>query len=267
MLSPANTAHSLAFSRSAMSNPILSSHLPTSLPFTPQTYAQSRGGHRSFKRRYSLTIDAVPYNSSPPRHCISPITIASSNTTVSSDSEDDYGSLCEEDICNDRQQDRQGLDTTAAPSSQDSEAGVSPPQSQVPNMCRDSMTKEYISTRIWELTGFKAKEVQLDAIEAIICQRVSLLLIAKTGFGKSLIFNMLPVVFPDRKQTTLVLVPLKHIGTQQVEAVTRFAGARGFVLNKDSNKKVYRKQIANGDYTHGTSYTSPLDMTVGTKYS
>ena len=117
---------------------------------------------------------------------------------------------------------------------------------------RVKLTRELIELRIKEVTGLEGKEKQVDAIHKVACQLSSLLLIAKTGFGKSLIFNMLPLILPDQLGAVLVIVPLKHIQNQQVDVVNRLPRARGIVLNAESNKRSIRKQISQCEFTHGS---------------
>ena len=51
-----------------------------------------------------------------------------------------------------------------------------------------------------ELFGFEPKNKQVEAIRHLLYDKRDLILIAKTGFGKSIIFQALPLIEEESKQ-------------------------------------------------------------------
>lgn len=62
--------------------------------------------------------------------------------------------------------------------------------------------------------SFTLQEAQVDAIYKFFYERRDLLLLAKTGFGKSLIFQLLPFLF-DPTGVVIILMPLKLLQAEQ----------------------------------------------------
>lgn len=58
------------------------------------------------------------------------------------------------------------------------------------------------------VSGFELQEAQVDAVSTLFYERRDLLLLAKTGFGKSLIFQILPFMFHPTG-VLIILMPLK----------------------------------------------------------
>lgn len=115
----------------------------------------------------------------------------------------------------------------------------------------EDMTLEQIGQRFFEVSGYQGRPKQLEAIHIVACQRKALILIARTSFGKSLVFNMLPLLHPVLRGIVLVVIPLKHIARQQWERVNLYDRAKAFVYDKDHKSKLDRQRIAAGVYTHG----------------
>jgi superfamily II DNA helicase RecQ len=111
--------------------------------------------------------------------------------------------------------------------------------------------KAHIRARLQELFGYEGKSVQVDVIHHLIYEKQDIILVAKTGFGKSLIFQAAPLIYRNTQRICLVIMPLKAIEEQQCTKLSSVEGAHPFVLNGDNNTMANRKAIASGIYTHG----------------
>lgn len=97
--------------------------------------------------------------------------------------------------------------------------------------------------------GFRLHEAQIDAIHTLHDEWRDLLLLAKTGFGKSLIFQLMPflTIAPG---VVLTLIPLKLLQAEQSEKINLLPGRKGIVLNGENNTSSVLAEIANGGYSH-----------------
>lgn len=102
--------------------------------------------------------------------------------------------------------------------------------------------------------GFNLHKEQIDAIECLFYKQTDLLLLDKTGFGKSLIFQLLPLITPV-PGVVLILMPLKLLQAEQSLMINRIPTSKAFVLNGKNNQKHIQKEAAKGGYTH--IFTSP----------
>ena len=73
---------------------------------------------------------------------------------------------------------------------------------------------------------------QLEAIH-ILYQKHDVILIARTGFGKSLIFQSLPLLRKDG--IALLIYPLSALEQDQHQDISKLPGARPFILDARSN--------------------------------
>ena len=78
--------------------------------------------------------------------------------------------------------------------------------------------------------GFTLYEEQVDAIRTLFFEQRDLLLLAKTGFGKSLIFQLIPFMTPVLG-LVLILMPLKLLQAEQSAMINRIPNAKSIVLN------------------------------------
>ena len=75
------------------------------------------------------------------------------------------------------------------------------------------------------------------------------MLLAKTGFGKNLIFQLIQVLTAD-PGVVLTLMPLKLLQVEQSEKINRLPGGKGIVLNEQNNTNSVLAEIANKEYSH-----------------
>ena len=97
---------------------------------------------------------------------------------------------------------------------------------------------------------------QVSALDHLVKQKQDVILIAKTSFGKSLIFQYAPLLFKKNEQPgiALILMPLTLLQEEQAEKTRARLGAFGarcIVLNAVTDSANSRRAIAQGGYTHG----------------
>ena len=115
---------------------------------------------------------------------------------------------------------------------------------------RQEDQSQYIRKKIQELFGIEPRPAQLEAIQHVSAPGSELILIARTGFGKSLIFQAPPLLHSPAG-ICMILMPLKALQNEQNEKLYRVPGARPFVLSGDNNNVRNRRAIGSGRYTHG----------------
>lgn len=102
--------------------------------------------------------------------------------------------------------------------------------------------------------GFVLHDTQIEAIWTLFYEQRDLLLMAKTGFGKSLIFQLLPFMMPQIG-VVLTLMPLKLLQAEQSKMINHLPYGKPIILNGENNQKHVQDDIAQGNYTH--IFTSP----------
>jgi superfamily II DNA helicase RecQ len=75
------------------------------------------------------------------------------------------------------------------------------------------------------------------------------LLIAKTGFGKSIIFPAFSIL---TRKITLQLIPLTKLGDEQLNNIKRLNSARPCLINKDTRREEEKLlfRVTRGDFTY-----------------
>ena len=108
-----------------------------------------------------------------------------------------------------------------------------------------------------EETHQRLKNEQLTSLRRLF-NRQDVILIAKTGFGKSLIFHSLPFMRPN--STAIIVCPLIALENDQAASLAELPGAKPCVLNHttSADETIY-ECISNGEYTH--ILTSPEILT------
>lgn len=102
--------------------------------------------------------------------------------------------------------------------------------------------------------GFTLQEAQVDAVYILFYEQRDLLLIAKSGFGKSLIFQLLPFIF-EPIGIVIILMPLKLLQAKQNTMINRISNGKAIALIGENNQKAVQQSIARKNYTH--VFTSP----------
>lgn len=102
--------------------------------------------------------------------------------------------------------------------------------------------------------GFDAKPKQIEAIYSLVVERKDTILIAQTGFGKSLVFQVIPLLYPVPR-VALLIMPLLALQDEQARKMSSIRGCRPFVLNGDNNNTSNLERLRNGSFTHSIVYT------------
>ena len=97
--------------------------------------------------------------------------------------------------------------------------------------------------------GVDLKEDQYKALDTLVNRGKDLILSAKTGFGKSLVFQALPLLYASPR-TAIILMPLNALEHEQCERMAKIPMCKPFVLNADSKSPAALKRIREGEYTH-----------------
>jgi len=90
---------------------------------------------------------------------------------------------------------------------------------------------------------------QTRTLRRLIFGQSDVLLVARTGFGKSLIFHAYSIL---TSKITLQLIPLTKLGDEQLSDIRRFSGARPCLVNAKTKKeeKHLLRRILAGEFTH-----------------
>lgn len=97
--------------------------------------------------------------------------------------------------------------------------------------------------------GFKLHEAQVEAIYTLFYEQRDLLLLAKTGFGKSLIFELISFLTAT-PGVVLTVMLLKLLQAEQSEKINGLLGRESIILNEENNTNSVLAEIANGGYSH-----------------
>lgn len=98
--------------------------------------------------------------------------------------------------------------------------------------------------------GFELYDAQVNANLHLMLQERDLLLLAKTGFGKSLIFQLMPFLIAT-PCVVLTLIPLKLLHVEQSEMIDCIPHGKDIVLNGENNAtKRVLANIATGGYIY-----------------
>ena len=116
-----------------------------------------------------------------------------------------------------------------------------------------------IINHVWQIFNKISQSEQLETIKTLIVDQKDLILIAKTGFGKSLMFNSVSFL---QGGVALIIMPLHAIENEQVAdllKVTDHARCSSVVLNADSNTSELWADIQKDCYSHDL-YFSCLNL-------
>ena len=109
-------------------------------------------------------------------------------------------------------------------------------------------SRALIRKRLHQIFGINGKEKQIEVLYRLVVEKKDTILLAKTGFGKSILFQA-PPMLSGGNAIAIVLLPLLALQNEQKQKLERI-GARPFVLNGDTNTPGNRGNICRGQYTH-----------------
>lgn len=100
---------------------------------------------------------------------------------------------------------------------------------------------------------FALQETQIDTIYTLFYKQRDFLFFAKTGFGKSLIFSLLPFFF-NPTGVVIILMLLKLFQAKQNSMINRISSGKTIVLIRENNQKAVQQSIRSLDYTYWQIY-------------
>lgn len=117
------------------------------------------------------------------------------------------------------------------------------------------LQEEVIRACLQRMLSHESEKVRIPRLEQVrtlrrlIFGQSDVLLIARTGFGKSLIFHAYSIL---TGKITIQLIPLTKLGDEQLSDIRRFTGARPCLVDAKtrSEEKRILERIAAGQYTH-----------------
>jgi superfamily II DNA helicase RecQ len=104
-----------------------------------------------------------------------------------------------------------------------------------------------IDDAITTLYHYNPKPGQREALHHLIYLRKDLILIAGTGFGKSMMLQAVSILL--RKSMTIVILPLDQIGNEQSEYIRQIGGIPCF-LNRDTISPKLLREVQQRRFTH-----------------
>ena len=112
---------------------------------------------------------------------------------------------------------------------------------------REINSHQCIRDRLDQVFGIRGKDEQIEVLYRLMVEKKDTVLLAKTGFGKSILFQAPSML--SCGTVTIVLLPLLALQAEQQERL-KSIGGRPFVLNGETNSKANREIIRVGQYTH-----------------
>lgn len=109
---------------------------------------------------------------------------------------------------------------------------------------------QHIIDVVKAMFGIVPKPQQVETLYNLAFRGKDTILIAKTGFGKSLIFQSLPIII-GHQSTSIIVMPLLELEAEQGRKIQDIPDCRPFVLDGRSNTAQNRDSIRDGQYTHG----------------
>ena len=81
--------------------------------------------------------------------------------------------------------------------------------------------------------GFQGKSDQVGSIWLLLIQREDRILVVKTGYGKSVVPQLLPLIM--KNSTVLILLPLNALGAEQLGDIEKLPLAKPIWLHVGNN--------------------------------
>src|SRR4029077_21285040 len=99
------------------------------------------------------------------------------------------------------------------------------------------------------LNGKEPQRQQVRALRRLVYGMGNTMLVAKTGFGKSIVFHAYSVL---TGRITLQLIPLSKLGEEQLESIRRYPGTKPCLVtaNTKFQDPLLLRDIQAGTYTH-----------------
>jgi len=100
------------------------------------------------------------------------------------------------------------------------------------------MFVKQIAICVKKITNLNKREKQIKIIYAINCFREFLILIARTSFNKSLIFNVFSLLLLIKTSVVLIVLSLKLISEQQFNRIKHYNSESDFIYNINYKSRI-----------------------------
>ena len=81
------------------------------------------------------------------------------------------------------------------------------------------------------------RDAQVEAVHRIVYNVGDTILLARTGYGKSIVFQAVSVILPDK--VTIIIVPLSMLGEDQCRSIQRFPTTTPIFIDETVVKVCY----------------------------
>jgi len=89
----------------------------------------------------------------------------------------------------------------------------------------------YICERGREICDLIPRDGQVQVIHQLVYQKRDTIVLAAAGWGKSLPYQLAPLIDDASEGAALIIMPLQTLEHEQCQYVSNFRGGRGFVLD------------------------------------
>lgn len=110
--------------------------------------------------------------------------------------------------------------------------------------------------------GFTLHEKRIRAILDLFYKQIDLIFLAKTGFSKSIIFQLLPFM-TAAPRVVFILIPLKLFQAKQNQMINQLPYEITLVLNRINNHKHVHRHAVKG---HSTNFFTSPEITLLKKF-
>ncbi|KAH6980520.1 hypothetical protein EDB80DRAFT_737743 [Ilyonectria destructans] len=110
-----------------------------------------------------------------------------------------------------------------------------------------AMDRTQLASRIESTVGFRPRPGQVEAVYKLVVDQKDLVLIAPTGWGKSVVFQAVPAL---RGGICIMIMPLTLLEEDQARSISKIPGCNPCILNATTNSPALLEDIRNGTYTH-----------------
>jgi len=112
------------------------------------------------------------------------------------------------------------------------------------------MFVKQVAIRVKKIIDLNKRKKQIKIIYVVNYFRKFLILIARTSFNKSLIFNVLSLLLLIKTSVVLIVLSLKLISEQQFNRIKHYNCKSDFVYNVNHKLRIDRLRIATSLYIH-----------------
>ncbi|KAH7140503.1 hypothetical protein B0J13DRAFT_557993 [Dactylonectria estremocensis] len=106
-----------------------------------------------------------------------------------------------------------------------------------------AMDRTQLASRIESTVGFRPRPGQVEAVYKLVVDQKDLILIAPTGWGKSVVFQAVPALSGG---ICIMIMPLTLLEEDQARSISKIPGCNPCILNATTNSPSLLEDIRNG---------------------